>query len=157
MRERNGGLARLPLVAALVAVACTVPATAYAAPSDGADAGTVLSIVNSERESAGCEAVSVDKDLTEAAEKHSADQAERGEMTHEGSDGSRTGERATRAGYSWSEIAENVAAGTRSGERAMELWMESSSHRKNIVNCDLTEMGVAEVDGYWTQVFATPR
>jgi uncharacterized protein YkwD len=128
-------------------------ATGHAAEpgADGSDA--VVAMVNEERESAGCDPVSADDRLTSAAEGHSQDQADRGEMTHTGSDGSTSGERATRAGYEWSKIAENVASGTTSAERAMELWMESSGHRKNIIDCAYEHIGVAQVDGYWTQVF----
>jgi uncharacterized protein YkwD len=157
VRERIGGAARLPLVAALVAVACTVPVTAaYAAPSaDGT--GTVVSLVNQERREAGCDPVTVDSRLTSAAEKHSQDQADMGKMTHTGSDGSSVGQRVTRAGYKWSKVGENVASGTTSAERAMQLWMNSDAHRKNILNCAFENIGVGYVDGYWTQDFAAPR
>ena len=37
--------------------------------------------------------------------------AERGSLGHEGSDGSTSGERMTRAGYVWQASGENVAAG----------------------------------------------
>ena len=116
-----------------------------------------MSLVNEEREAAGCSPVTVDDSLAEAAQRHSRDQAERGEMSHVGSDGSRVGDRATDAGYRWSSIGENVASGTTSPERAMQLWMQSSGHRKNILNCKFQHIGVAQVDGYWTQDFGKPR
>jgi len=157
VRERTGGAARLPLVAALVAVACTVPATAaYAATSaDGID--TVVALVNQEREEAGCDPVTINSRITTAAQDHSQDQADMGKMTHTGSDGSTVGKRATRAGYDWRKIGENVASGTTSPERAMQLWMNSSAHRANIVNCAFRHIGVGRVGGYWTQDFGTPR
>jgi uncharacterized protein YkwD len=157
VRERTGGAARLPLVAALVAVACTVPATAaYAATSaDGTDA--VVALVNQEREEAGCDPVTVDSRITAAAQDHSQDQADMGKMTHTGSDGSTVGKRITRAGFTWSKVGENVASGTTSAERVMQMWMNSSAHRANILNCSFENIGVARVGGYWTQDFATPR
>jgi uncharacterized protein YkwD len=155
VRERTGGAARLPIVAALVAVACTVPTTvAYAATS--AD-DTVVALVNQEREEAGCDPVTVDSRLTDAAQDHSQDQSDMGEMTHTGSDGSTVGQRATRAGYKWSKVGENVASGTTSPQRVMELWMNSDAHRHNILNCAYKNIGVASVGGYWTQDFATPK
>jgi uncharacterized protein YkwD len=155
-------MARLPLVAALVAVACTVPATAYAASapassSAGDEIDTVVALVNQEREEAGCDPLGVDPNLTEAAEDHSQDQADMDEMTHTGSDGSKVGERATRAGYDWSRVGENVASGTTSPERVMTLWMNSEAHRDNILNCSFEDIGVGRVGGYWTQDFGTPR
>lgn len=157
MRERTRGAARLPLVAALVAVACTVPATAaYAATTaDGTD--TVVALVNQERAEAGCKPVTVNSRLTSAAQKHSQDQADTGTMTHVGSDGSTLGQRITRAGYTWRKVGENVASGTTSPEYAMQMWMDSDAHRKNILNCAFKNIGVGVVDGHWTQDFATPK
>lgn len=141
----------------LVAVAFTLPVTAAIAGTASADSDAVVAAVNEERESAGCSPVTVDSRLAAAAQGHSQDQADRGKMTHTGSDGSTTGERATRAGYRWSRIGENVASGTTSAERVMTMWMNSSGHRANIVNCAYRHIGVARVDGYWTQVFGRPK
>jgi uncharacterized protein YkwD len=157
VRERIGGAARLPLVAALVAVACTVPASAAYAATSADETGTVVALVNQERKEAGCDPVTVDDRITAAAEDHSQDQADMGKMTHTGSDGSTVGKRVTRAGYTWSKVGENVASGTTSPERVMELWMNSDAHRENILNCAFENIGVGRVDGYWTQDFATPR
>jgi len=157
VRERTGGAARLPIVAALVAVACTVPATAAQAATTAGETSTVVSLVNQEREKAGCDPLTVDDRLTAAARDHSQDQADMGKMTHTGSDGSTVGKRATRAGYTWRKVGENVASGTTSAERAMQLWMNSDAHRKNILNCAFENIGVGYVDGYWTQDFGTPK
>jgi uncharacterized protein YkwD len=155
VREHRGlrRVARLPLLAVLAAGALTLSGT----PAFADEADTVVALVNEEREAAGCSPVAVDDELTEAAQGHSRDQAERGEMGHEGSDGSRVGDRATEAGYRWSSVGENVASGTTSASRAMEMWMESSGHRENILNCKFQDIGVAQVDGYWTQDFGKPQ
>lgn len=149
--------ARLPLVAALVVVAFTLPAAPAHAATDGAETEAVIADVNQERESAGCSPVTVDSRLSAAAQDHSQDQADRGVMTHTGADGSTAGQRATRAGYRWSRIAENVASGTTSAERVMTMWMNSSGHRANILNCEYRHIGVARVGGYWTQLFGRPK
>ena len=157
MRERTGGVVRLPLVAALVVVACTLPVTAAQAGTAADETDTVVALVNQEREEAGCSPVTVDDRLDAAAQDHSQDQADMGKMTHTGSDGSTVGERATQAGYRWSKIGENVASGTTSPERVMALWMNSSAHRANILNCAFRDISVGRVAGYWTQDFGTPR
>jgi uncharacterized protein YkwD len=157
VRERTGGPARLPLVAALVVLGCAVPVTAAQAGTAADETDTVVAMVNQEREEAGCSPVAVDDRLATAAQDHSQDQADMRKMTHTGSDGSTAGERATRAGYRWSKIGENVASGTTSPERAMQLWMNSSAHRANILNCAFRHIGVGRVGGYWTQDFGTPR
>jgi uncharacterized protein YkwD len=147
--------ARLPVLAALVLASFALPAPVAHAATDQTDA--VVARVNEERESAGCSPVRVSRELTSAARGHSQDQADHEEMSHTGSDGSSAGERITRAGYAWSRMGENVAMGTTSSARVMEMWMESSGHRKNILNCAFQHIGIAQVDGYWTQVFARPR
>jgi uncharacterized protein YkwD len=157
VRERIGGPARLPLVAALVVLGCAVPVTAAQAGTAADETDTVVALVNEERKEAGCAPVTADARLDDAAQDHSQDQADMGKMTHTGSDGSTVGTRATRAGYTWRKVGENVASGTTSPERAMQLWMNSDAHRENILNCAFEDIGVGYVSGYWTQDFATPK
>ncbi|MEU8570502.1 CAP domain-containing protein [Streptomyces pathocidini] len=128
------------------------------APASG-DTARVVELVNSERSKAGCSPVTVDEKLTKAAQDHSKDMAEHGNMSHTGSDGSDAGERITRAGYSWSTYGENVAYGYSTPEQVMEGWMSSPGHKRNILNCDYKEIGVglAQPDHYWTQDFGTAR
>src|SRR5687767_2846426 len=49
--------------------------------------------------------------LDAVAVAHARDMAARGGMRHAGTDGSTPGERATRAGYRWRVVGENVARG----------------------------------------------
>ena len=102
--------------------------------------------------------------LTAAASLHSLDMAARGVLGHEGSDGSASGERITRAGYEWRGSGENVAAGQPDAESAVAAWLESPGHCATLMESRFTETGVAfalapgkNPSVYWTQVFATPR
>ncbi|WP_089156980.1 CAP domain-containing protein [Micromonospora sp. NBS 11-29] len=146
-----------------------------AAASGGSGAGTtstgssgtlsaelrqVVDLVNQERAKAGCKALSVDSKLTLAAQRHSQDQADHKKMAHDGSDGSKPWDRVARTGYTYGAVAENVAWNYQTPAEVMAGWMKSDGHRKNILNCSYTEIGVgvARSNGpYWTQVFATPR
>ncbi|NTU79118.1 MAG: CAP domain-containing protein [Chloroflexales bacterium] len=129
----------------------------------------VLSLVNSERASAGCGPLSFNQKLTDAAQAHSEDMARNNFFSHTGSDGSSSSQRVTRAGYSWSYTGENVAAGYATADAVMQGWMNSDGHRANILRCSFTEIGIGyiyEADDtfpgpygysyYWTQVFARP-
>jgi uncharacterized protein YkwD len=106
-----------------------------------------------------------DDALGAAALAHSADMATRRHMAHEGSDGSQVGARATRAGYGWRLIGENIAAGQPTAREAVEGWIESPGHCANLMNPAFREMGAgyaisrARMPGfvYWTQVFGTRR
>lgn len=114
----------------------------------------LLDMVNEARETAGCDPVTLDSKLTEAATEHSEDMAERDYFSHISPEGASFVERTLETGY-LSPGAENLAQGQRSAEQVMDEWMDSEGHRQNILNCSLTTMGLGlETDGwYWTQVF----
>lgn len=95
--------------------------------------------------------------LEAAAERHSADMAERGFFGHTGSDGSGPGTRASQAGYSWRSVAENIARTNTSVGVVVEAWVESPGHCHNLMDPRFAEMGAAEEGGLWTQLFAAPR
>ncbi|MEV1144703.1 CAP domain-containing protein, partial [Micromonospora sp. NPDC049799] len=120
----------------------------------------VVDLVNAERAKAGCGSLGIDSKLMTAAQRHSQDQADHQNMSHDGSDGSDAGERLDRVGYAWRTYGENVAWNQKTPAAVMDAWMNSPGHRANILNCAFTEIGVgvASSNGpYWTQVFAAPR
>jgi hypothetical protein len=102
--------------------------------------------------------------LMAAASLHSLDMAARGSLGHDGSDGSSSGDRITRAGYEWQAAGENVAAGQRAAETVVAGWLESPGHCATLMDGRFTETGIAyalapgkDPPVYWTQVFGTPR
>jgi uncharacterized protein YkwD len=123
--------------------------------------GTVLTLVNQERAKAGCARLTRDSSLAKAARAHSADMAARDYFSHTTPEGVTFGKRITNAGYRFSRAAENIAAGQSSPASVMDAWMNSSGHRANILNCNLTNLGVGVIYStrgrpYWTQDFGTP-
>ena len=95
---------------------------------------------------------------------HSADMARHDYFDHRGRDGAEVAQRASRAGYRWQRIGENIAAGQGDDAQAVAGWVASPGHCANLMNPGFTEMGAAyAVDGasrgkiYWTQVLGTPR
>lgn len=92
-----------------------------------------------------------------AAQNHSDDMNEHDNLSHTGSDGSDPGDRLHTVGYEWSTYGENVAVGFSSGEDVIEGWLDSPGHCRNIMNGNVTQMGVATSGSYWTQVFAKPK
>ena len=102
--------------------------------------------------------------LTRAALEHSKDMARHSEFEHEGSDGSTPPQRATRAGYVWRTVGENIAAGATSADEVMAGWLASSGHCENLMDPRFTETGIgcvvdprSDSGVYWTQMFAVPR
>jgi uncharacterized protein YkwD len=131
-----------------------------------------LDLINQQRASHGCGPLSLSSKLTAAAQGQSRDMAELNFFNHTNPDASRAtpGQRASAAGYSWSMVGENIAAGYADPSAVVSGWMSSSGHRANILNCSYTETGIGyyyqandqPFDGsgpffhYWTQVFARP-
>jgi uncharacterized protein YkwD len=108
----------------------------------------VLDLVNQQRQQHGCAVLVRSTQLSAAASAHSQDMALHDLFSHTGSDGSTMVSRAEAAGYSYSMLAENLAAGSGTAEDVVAGWMNSPGHRANILNCDLHELGV----GYYTQM-----
>ncbi|MEU9111017.1 CAP domain-containing protein [Streptomyces sp. NPDC048483] len=131
-------------------------ASTSASPASGT-AARILEIVNSERSKAGCSPLTLNANLTKAAQDHSKDMADHRNMSHTGSDGSSPEDRITRAGYNWTAYGENVAYGYSTPESVMQGWMSSPGHKRNILDCSFKEMGVglAQPGDYWTQDFGT--
>jgi uncharacterized protein YkwD len=127
-------------------------------PATGA-AARVLTLVNDERDKAGCSPLTLNTELTEAAQAHSEDMAAHKNMSHTGSDGSAPGDRITDAGYEWRAYGENIAYGYDTPESVMASWMDSPGHKRNILDCSFKEIGVglAQPGSYWTQDFGTTR
>jgi len=102
--------------------------------------------------------------LSQAALGHSQDMASKRYFSHKEPGGSDPAARATRAGYRWTQISENIAAGQHSVKEAMAGWLDSPGHCANIMNPAVTEMGAAWAVNpanenrtpYWTQMFGRP-
>ena len=77
-------------------------------------------------------------------------------MSHTGSDGSDLRQRATRQGYLWSRLGENVAYGYTTPAGVVTGWLGSPGHCANIMNPDFTELGVGLHGTFWTQLFGRP-
>src|SRR5262249_51410876 len=102
----------------------------------------VLALVNAERMRAGCQGVTVDAKLALAARLHSADMVARNYFSHTTPDGVTFDRRITAAGYKWSLVGENIAAGQPDPTSVMRAWMYSPGHRANILNCRFRQIGI---------------
>lgn len=101
--------------------------------------------------------LTLEERLVRTAELHTSDMVRNGFFSHAGSDGSSVGDRASRQGYVWRAVGENIAWGQRSVEQVMTAWMNSPGHCRAIMNGEFQELGAAWEDDFWTLVFGTPR
>jgi len=102
--------------------------------------------------------------LQTVAATHNNDMLTNDFFAHEGSDQSDASQRATRAGYIWGAVGENLAAGYPTALEAVDGLLESPGHCENIMSDNYTEFGSAYGFNkntyyryYWTQMFGTPR
>jgi len=144
--------------AAAPAHADTVAPTTATGPTTSQVLGDeVVALTNEERARGGCDALTVDEELTVAAVRQSHYMAATGDFGHFGWRGSTFQSRSLAAGYQ-AVAGENVAHGYANSAEVMAAWMASPPHRRNILNCDVKSFGAGvqqAVNGtyYWTQVF----
>ena len=116
--------------------------------------------------------------LYEAAFEHSQDMAISENFRHDGSgtqsditgmhDGesnSTIAQRLAYHDYNWTEAGENISVGTTrdTAQKAVDSWLESDPHCKNLMDAKYSEVGLADYEledskytHYWTQVLAHP-
>mgnify|MGYP001822272246 FL=1 len=117
------------------------------------------------------------KKLYEAALAHSYDMAKSSHFSHDGSGtrndrasvdmglgrGSKLRDRMSYTDYKWRAIGENIAAGQQSTQAAIDAWLRSDEHCKNLMSERFTEVGMAyypsndQFQTYWSQNFGRSR
>ncbi len=122
----------------------------------------VVTATNAERARHRLGLLTVDPRLAAAAQGHSEDMVRRAFFAHENPDGAQVWDRAVATGYAYRKVAENIAAGQPTAADVVRGWMDSPGHRANILDAELTQIGVGRATGgsygvYWTQVFGRPR
>jgi uncharacterized protein YkwD len=135
-------------------------------PSEGELEDRVFEAINQERGRQGLPPLQRAGDLSAVARKHSRDMMARNYFAHQSPEGDDLRGRFARSGIGhWRVIAENIAYNSGYSDPvsvAVEGWMQSPGHRRNILDPRLQESGIGvAVDRtgrtYFTQVFATRR
>jgi uncharacterized protein YkwD len=129
----------------------------------------VVTLINQERMNRGLSALTLNSSLRTAARRHSEDMACNDFFSHTGSDGSTLSSRVLAAGYSYSWVAENIAASSScsfSASSVVNMWMNSSGHKANILSTNAVHIGVGfrcvsdgasgDLDAYYTADFGKP-
>jgi hypothetical protein len=118
------------------------------------DATDVMALVNEHRTANGLGPVCLDPLLNEAARAHSQDMLNNSYFDHTGLNGSKPWDRIQATGYDGSYYSENIAFGYGTAAEVFEGWRTSPGHNTNMLSASATEMGIARVGDYWTQVFS---
>jgi len=165
---KNGVLPKLA-GAACLAIALG-PGRAAAAPDLPAVERRVFEDTNALRREQGLEALAADATLQRAA-RYFADYMARTDRYGHRADGAEPADRATRHGYEWCQVSENISyqytsatfATAELAGRYVEGWKRSPGHRRNMVDRDDVHMAVAvarsrETGRYYAvQMFGRPR
>ncbi|MFZ3590760.1 CAP domain-containing protein [Bacillus sp. DJP31] len=127
------------------------------APAPSGDMITqVVQLTNQERQKNGLGALLGDySELQKAAQMKSDDMAQNKYFSHTSPTYGSPFQMLKDLGIEYQVAAENIAAGQRSAQEVVTAWMNSPGHRQNILNKEITHIGVgyATSGSYWTQLF----
>lgn len=108
----------------------------------------LLSRTNSRRARVGCAPLRLNGSLVKAARGHSSRMAAANQLSHRLAGEASFDRRITRAGYTgWRMLAENIAWGSPTPSIIFGSWMRSATHRANIDNCRLRDIGLGVAYG----------
>jgi len=97
-----------------------------------------------------------DEVLQEAAAQKSSDMYKNKYFDHTSPEGETLSDRLDKLQYDWKTIGENLAWGPTDVSKAVDGWLKSEGHCKNLMKAEYTHFGAAQYGTYWTQVFAKP-
>jgi len=107
----------------------------------------IIELTNLERSKLGLADLKLNQLLSEAARQKAADMFAFNYWAHVSPSGRTPWTFFTDAGYKYQYAGENLARDFRDPEAVIRAWMNSPSHRENVVNEKYQEIGVAVVDG----------
>lgn len=111
----------------------------------------ILSLINSTRASHGLSTLSPNQMLTDLARMRSSDMVSRNYFSHHSPDGRNIKHLFADYGITYSNFGENLGnaspASYGSPEAFLNAWMNSSSHRANMLKSNYSLIGVGVIDG----------
>ena len=107
----------------------------------------LVELTNSERVSAGLDPLKINQRLIQAAEKKALDMLNKDYFDHVSPIGTSPWFWFQNAGYKYVTAGENLARDFTDSVYLHDAWMNSSSHRSNILSDNYEEIGIAVVQG----------
>ena len=145
--ELDASIVRLITIAFLVAVLFSTPRiTVNAIPQTFNAERALLEDANRERAAQGLAPLHWNANLAAAAHAHALLMAQRNALSHQFPGEAPLQDRVRSAGARFTEVAENVAEGP-SAEMIHVSWMHSPPHRANLLDPELTDIGIAVAIG----------
>jgi hypothetical protein len=107
----------------------------------------VIRLTNEKRVQNGLAPLSTNSVLSQAAQAKGADMLNKGYWAHVAPDGTQPWKFFADFGYKYRYAGENLARDFSNPASAVEAWMNSPSHRENLLSDKYKEIGVAVVEG----------
>lgn len=125
----------------------------------------IIALTNTERADNNVGNLKEDELLDSAAEAKANDMAANGYFSHTGPDGKTPWEWISASGYQYQYAGENLAVRFVNSTDVINAWMQSPTHRANMVKPVYTQIGVGVAEGmyqgepatYVVQYFGTPK
>lgn len=128
------------------------------------DPSRAAELINAQRTASGAAPLVVDPALNAVAAQTARELAQRDRLKTDMHTAAGLGRRLRAASYDADRAAENLGAGYPTLAMAVDGWKASRGHRKNLVNPELTRMGIGlaltdkgEFHSYWVLVLAKPK
>lgn len=124
----------------------------------------IIALTNLSRQSFGYEHLIENSLLKQAAQKKADDMAQKGYFAHNSPDGRTPWSFIKAAGYKYIMAGENLAVNFTQAENVESAWMNSPSHKANILNKNFEQIGIGIAQGEYNgrestfvvQMFGTP-
>ncbi|ARI75830.1 CAP domain-containing protein [Halobacillus mangrovi] len=122
---------------------------------DGAFREEVIKLTNQARKKNGLTPLKTSADVGEVAQTKAEDMSDNNYFSHTSPTYGTPFDMLKEFGVDYRTAAENIAAGQQTPDEVVKGWLNSPGHRKNIMNKNLTHIGVgfAQDGQYWTQMF----
>lgn len=165
LRERAVfGLAGIAIVLFLASVAGNYAVKKI--PSLAAiQAAFLVDLANEDRAELGLKQLAINDKLVTAAGLKASDMASKSYFAHVSPEGRTPWYWIQQAGYSYIYAGENLAVNFDDSEDVERAWMNSPTHKANIINTKYTEIGIATAEGIYkgkkttfvVQMFGSPK
>jgi len=112
-------------------------------------ASVLIDQTNAERNEVRLATLTHNATLEKAARLKAEDMAAKGYFAHDTPDGKTPWYWFEQAGYKYAAAGENLAVNFTDSTDVTNAWMQSPTHRANIMNGDYTEIGIATAEGVY--------
>ena len=110
----------------------------------------IISLTNEARKTFGLGTLQANSALDHAAQKKANDMAAKGYFAHNSPDGRVPWDFIKAAGYEYIMAGENLAVNFSQAESVEQAWMDSPTHKANILNKNFEEIGIGIAEGQYS-------